>query len=265
MNKTNGKVYFVGGGPGDPELLTLKAKRIIEESDVVIYANSLVPEEVVSYANDNAEVYGSKTMTLPQIMEVTLKAVSEGKTVARVQSGDPSIYGAILEQMRILESEDIDYEIIPGVSSAFAAAAVLKAELTVPEISQSIIMTRAEGRVSLPPGEDLKSLASHGCSLVIFLSVTRMTKIVRELRSAGYTKDTPIAVAYRVGWPEELIIRGTLADIAAKVREAKIPLQAVIIVGQAVTPDVRLPDSTSLLLYTSLTLGCLAILLYRSG
>ena len=111
MNKTNGKVYFVGGGPGDPELLTLKAKRIIEESDVVIYADSLVPAEVVSYANDNAEVYGSKTMTLPKIMEVTLKAVSEGKTVARVQSGDPSIYGAILEQMRILESEDIDYEI----------------------------------------------------------------------------------------------------------------------------------------------------------
>ena len=244
MNKMNGKVYFVGGGPGDPELLTLKAKRIIEESDVVIYADSLVPEEVVAYANENAEVYGSKTMALPQIMEVTLKAVSEGKTVARVQSGDPSIYGAILEQMRILESENIDYEIIPGVSSAFAAAAVLKAELTVPEISQSIIMTRAEGRVSLPEGEDLKSLASHGCSLVIFLSVTRMTKIVRELRSAGYSKDTPIAVAYRVGWPEELVIRGTLADIAAKVREAKITLQAVIIVGQAVNPDVRLPDST---------------------
>tara|TARA_B100001123_G_scaffold60559_2_gene65650 strand:+ start:1642 stop:2505 length:864 start_codon:yes stop_codon:yes gene_type:complete len=244
MNKMNGKVYFVGGGPGDPELLTLKAKRIIEESDVVIYADSLVPEEVVAYANENAEVYGSKTMALPQIMEVTLKAVSEGKTVARVQSGDPSIYGAILEQMRILESENIDYEIIPGVSSAFAAAAVLKAELTVPEISQSIIMTRAEGRVSLPEGEDLKSLASHGCSLVIFLSVTRMTKIVRELRSAGYSKDTPIAVAYRVGWPEELVIRGTLADIAAKVREAKITLQAVIIVGQAVNPDVRLPDLT---------------------
>ena len=244
MNKMNGKVYFVGGGPGDPELLTLKAKRIIEESDVVIYADSLVPEEVVAYANENAEVYGSKTMALPQIMEVTLKAVSEGKTVARVQSGDPSIYGAILEQMRILESENIDYEIIPGVSSAFAAAAVLKAELTVPEISQSIIMTRAEGRVSLPEGEDLKSLASHGCSLVIFLSVTRMTKIARELRSAGYSKDTPIAVAYRVGWPEELVIRGTLADIAAKVREAKITLQAVIIVGQAVNPDVRLPDAT---------------------
>ena len=154
MNKMNGKVYFVGGGPGDPELLTLKAKRIIEESDVVIYADSLVPEEVVAYANENADVYGSKTMTLPQIMEVTLKAVSEGKTVARVQSGDPSIYGAILEQMRILESENIDYEIIPGVSSAFAAAAVLKAELIVPEISQSILMTRAEGRVSLPEGED---------------------------------------------------------------------------------------------------------------
>ena len=241
MADTKGKVYFVGGGPGDPELLTLKAKRIIEEADVVIYADSLVPAEVVAYANANAQVYGSKVLTLPQIMDITLQAVADGKIVARVQSGDPSIYGAITEQMRILEREEIEYEIIPGVSSAFAAAAVLKAELTVPEISQSIIMTRAEGRVSLPPGEELKGLAAHGCSLVIFLSVTRMTKIVRELRSAGYPKDTHIAVAYRVGWPEEKIIRGTLTDIAAKVREAKITLQAVIIVGEAVNPEVRGP------------------------
>ena len=243
MTDKKGKVYFVGGGPGDPELLTLKAKRIIEEADVVIYADSLVPPEVAAFASPTAEVHGSKTLTLPEIMDLTLPAVRQGKTVARVQSGDPSIYGAILEQMRILEREEVDYEIIPGVSSAFAAAAVLKAELTVPEVSQSVIMTRAQGRVAMPPGEQLKDLAAHGCSLVIFLSVTRMTKIVRELRSAGYSKDTPVAVVYRVGWPEQKIIRGTLTDIAAKVRESKINLQALVFVGEAVNPELRNPNA----------------------
>jgi precorrin-4/cobalt-precorrin-4 C11-methyltransferase len=148
----------------------------------------------------------------------------------------------MIEQMRILESESIEYEVIPGVSSAFAAAAVLKAELTVPEVSQSVIMTRAEGRVAMPPKEQLKDLAAHGCTLVIFLSITRTTRIVRELRAAGYSKNTPIAVVYRVGWPEEQIIRGTLSDIAAKVREAKITLQALILVGPALDPALRQPD-----------------------
>ena len=242
MTDNKGKVYFVGGGPGDPELLTLKAKRIIEEADVVLYADSLVPPEVVGFANPKAEVHGSKTLTLPEITSLMVQAAKQGKRVARVQSGDPAIYGATLEQMRILERESIDYEIIPGVSSAFAAAAVLKAELTVPGGSQTVIMTRAEGRVSMPPGEQLRDLAAHGCSLVIFLSVTRMTKIVRELRGAGYPKETPMAVVYRVGWPDEKIIRGTLTDIAAKVREAKINLQALVMVGEAVNPALRTPD-----------------------
>ena len=242
MTDTQGKVYIVGGGPGDPELLTLKAKRIIEEADVVIYADSLVPPEVVNFARATAEVYGSKTLTLPQIMELTLEAVRQGKTVARVQSGDPSIYGAILEQMRILEREGVEYEIIPGVSSAFAAAAVLKAELTVPGGSQSVILTRAEGRVPMPTGEQLRELAAHQSTLVIFLSVTRMTKVSRDLRAAGYPKGTPVAVAYRIGWPDELIIRGDLTDIAAKVREAKINRQALVLVGEAVNPDLRSPD-----------------------
>lgn len=242
MSDKQGKVYFVGGGPGDPELLTLKAKRIIEQADVVLYADSLVSPEVAAFASVTAEVHGSKTLALPQIMELMLKAVKEGKTVARIQSGDPSIYGAILEQMRILEREGIDYEIIPGVSSAFAAAAVLKTELTVPGGSQTVILTRAEGRVAMPSGEQLRDLAAHGSSLVIFLSVTRMTKVVRELRAAGYAKETPVAVVYRVGWPEELIIRGTLTDIAAKVRESKITLQALVMVGEAMHPDLRSPD-----------------------
>ncbi|MEE3249871.1 MAG: cobalt-precorrin-4/precorrin-4 C(11)-methyltransferase, partial [Chloroflexota bacterium] len=167
---SNGKVYIVGGGPGDPELLTLKAKRIIESADVIIFADSLVPPEVVGFAKEGAKVVGSKEMNLDEIMDLELGAVREGKTVARVQSGDPSIYGAILEQMRVLEQEGVEYEIIPGVSAAFAAAAVLKSELTVPEKSQTIIMTRMEGRVAMPEGEQLKDLAAHGCTMVIFLS-----------------------------------------------------------------------------------------------
>ena len=245
MIETKGKVYIVGGGPGDPELLTLKAKRIIESADVVIFADSLVPPEVVAFAKEGAQVVGSKELNLDQIMELELNSAREGKTVARVQSGDPSIYGAILEQMRILDQEGIDYEIIPGVSAAFAAAAVLKAELTVPEKSQTVIMTRMEGRVAMPPGEQLKDLAAHGCTMVIFLSITRMTKVVRELTSSGYTVDTPVAVVYRVGWPDELVIRGTLKDIAGKVRAAKITLQALIIVGDAVDTGMNSAGAVS--------------------
>ena len=242
MSDQRGKVYFVGSGPGDPELITVKAMRIIAEADVVVYADSLVPEEIAGFAKSTADVHGSKNMALPEIMEIMLRAVAEGKTVARVQSGDPSVYGAILEQMRVLERKGVDYEIIPGVSAAFAAAAVLKTELTVPEVSQTIIFTRTEGRVAMPPKEQLQDLAAHGCSLVIFLSVTRMTKVVRELRSAGYTRETPVAVVYRVGWPEETVIRGTLADIAAKVRESKINRQALVMVGEAMNPDLRSPE-----------------------
>jgi len=242
---SNGKVYIVGGGPGDPELLTLKAKRIIESADVIIFADSLVPPEVVGFAKEGAKVVGSKEMNLDEIMDLELGAVREGKTVARVQSGDPSIYGAILEQMRVLEQEGVEYEIIPGVSAAFAAAAVLNLELTVPEKSQTIIMTRMEGRVAMPEGEQLKDLAAHGCTMVIFLSITRMTKVVRELTSSGYTEDTPVAVVYRVGWPDQLIIRGTLKDIADKVRAAKITLQALIIVGDAVDPGLDAAGAVS--------------------
>lgn len=238
MIDTQGKVYIVGGGPGDPELLTLKAKRIIESADVVIFADSLVPPQIVEFAKEGAQVIGSSELNLDQIMELELNAVKEGKVVARIQSGDPSIYGAILEQMRILDDAGVEFEIIPGVSAAFAAAAVLKSEFTVPEKSQTIIMTRMEGRVAMPEGEQLKDLAAHGCTMVIFLSITRMTKVVRELTSSGYTEDTPVAVVYRVGWSDELIIRGTLKDIAAKVRAAKITLQALIIVGDAVDPGL---------------------------
>ena len=238
-----GKVYIIGAGPGDPELLTLKAKRLIEQSDVIIYADSLVPAEIAAFAKPGARVYGSKEMALPEIMAVTLQAAADGQQVARIQSGDPSLYGATLEQMRILQAQGVEYEIIPGVSAAFAAAAVLKAELTVPEVSQTVIMTRAEGRVPMPAGEQLTDLARHGSTLVIFLSVTRMFRIAAQLQEAGYAPDTPVAVAYRVGWPDQRIIRGVLSDIAEKVRAAKITLQALIIVGKAVDPELLDPDA----------------------
>ena len=240
-----GKVYIIGAGPGDPELLTLKAKRLIEQADVIIYADSLVPPEIAAFAKPGARVYGSKEMALPKIMAVTLQAAAAGQQVARIQSGDPSLYGATLEQMRILQAQGVDYEIIPGVSAAFAAAAVLKAELTVPEVSQTVIMTRAEGRVPMPAGEQLTDLARHGSTLVIFLSVTRMFRIAAQLQDAGYAPDTPVAVAYRVGWPDQQIIRGALSDIAEKVRAAKITLQALIIVGKAVDPQLLDPDAAS--------------------
>ena len=242
MASEKGKVYIVGGGPGDPELLTLKAKRIIESADVVIYANSLVHPSVVDFARPGAEVHGSQSLSLDEIMELVITAVGQGKTVARIQSGDPAIYGAILEQMRVLEREGIDYEIIPGVSSAFAAAACLKVELTAPEVSQTVIMTRAEGRIPMPAGEQLRELAAHGSTLVIFLSIPRMARIARELRASGYPKETPVAVVYRVGWPDEKVIRGTLADIATKVRAAKITRQALILVGKVLDPALRQPD-----------------------
>ncbi len=237
-----GKVYFIGGGPGDPELLTLKAKRLIEAADVVIYADSLVHPSIVEFAGADAEVYGSKELNLDEIMALTLEAVAAGKTVARIQSGDPSVYGAMLEQMRALERAGVAYEIIPGVSAAFAAAARLKVELTVPDVAQTVIMTRAQGRIAMPPREQLQDLAAHGCTLIIFLGITRMPRIVRDLEAAGYPQDTPVAIAYRVGWEDEQIIRGTLADIAGKVRDAKITRQALVLVGRAVDPALRNPD-----------------------
>ena len=250
-----GKVFFIGGGPGDPELLTLKAKRIIDSADVIIYADSLVHPSVCDGAKEGAQIVGSKTLTLDEITDLMINAASDGKLVARVQSGDPSIYGAVLEQMRLLEAAGVEYEIVPGVSAAFAAAAVLKTEFTVPEVSQTVIFTRLEGRVAMPSGEKLRDLAKHGCTLVLFLSITRINKVVSELKAGAYDDDTPVAVVYRVGWPDEMVITGTLSDIAPKVKRAGITLQALVLVGAAFAPDIRrleaVGESASSHLYSS--------------
>jgi precorrin-4/cobalt-precorrin-4 C11-methyltransferase len=242
---SNGKVCFIGGGPGDPELLTLKAKRIIDSADVIIYADSLVHPSVCDGAKKGAQIIGSKTLTLEEITDLMINAASDGKLVARVQSGDPSIYGAVLEQMRLLEAAGVEYEIVPGVSAAFAAAAVLKTEFTVPELSQTVIFTRLEGRVAMPSGEKLRDLAVHGCTLVLFLSITRINKVVSELKAGAYDDDTPVAVVYRVGWPDEMVITGTLGDIAPKVKRAGLTLQSLVLVGAAFDTDIRRMESVN--------------------
>jgi precorrin-4/cobalt-precorrin-4 C11-methyltransferase len=234
-----GKVFFIGAGPGDPELLTIKGQRLIASADLVLYADSLVSPEVVALARPNAEVLGSASLTLEQIVERMLAAVEAGLTVARVHSGDPALYGALHEQLVALEAAGVEYEIVPGVSSVFAAASELHAELTVPGLAQTVILTRLPGRTETVEGERLAELARHGATMAIFLSVTAIQRVVEELRRGGYPAETPAAVVYRATWPDQELLRGTLADIAALVHKRGLKRQALILVGQALDPAIR--------------------------
>jgi precorrin-4 C11-methyltransferase len=234
-----GVVHFIGAGPGDPELLTLKAQRLIAQADVIIYAGSLVNVGVLAHARPDAEIHSSAGMKLGEQVALMRAAVEKGRTVARLHTGDPSVYGAIAEQMRELDRAGISYEVIPGVSSASAAAASLKLELTVPEGTQTVIFTRLAGRTPVPDTESLRLLAAHRSSLVIFLSVGMIERVVEELYAAGYAAGMPVAVVYRASWPDELIVRGTLAGIVAKVQAAEITHQALIIVSPALRCDAR--------------------------
>lgn len=238
-------VAFVGAGPGDPELLTLKAQRLIARADVLIYADSLVSPEVCQFAKAEATIYGSANLTLETLMEIMLQAVAQGQFVVRLQSGDPALYGAIHEQRTILDRNGIPYIIVPGVSSVFAAAAALGVELTVPDVAQSLILTRHAGRVSMPEKETLRSFAAHGTTLCIFLSITRVRQVVAELLSGGYTPETPAAVVYRATWPDQKIIRSTLATLVQDVKQARIARQALIMVGWALdTETTHAADSS---------------------
>ncbi len=225
------QVYFIGAGPGDPELITIKGRRIIEEADVIIYADSLIDPRVCSFARKDAEIHGSASMTLDEIMEIILSAVKRGKTVARLQSGDSSIYGALQEQMVVLEEHGIKYDIVPGVSSLCAAAASLRTELTIPQLSQTVIITRTGGRTPVPEKESLRNLATHQATLAIFLSVSLIERVVEELCDGGYSSETPVAVVYRASWNDEIVIRSTLKDIVKEVRALGIKRQALILVG----------------------------------
>ena len=226
-------VYFIGAGPGDPELLTLKAARVISDCPVCLYAGSLVPEAVVARAPKGARVLDTAPMTLDDTHAEILAAHRRGQDVARVHSGDPSLYGAIAEQIRRLEADGIAHEIIPGVPAYAAAAAALGQELTIPEVAQSIVLTRVSMKsTSMPPGETLENFARTGATLAIHLGVRALRDIERKL-SPHYGADCPVVVAYRVGWPDQMFIRGTLTDIQSKVRAEKITRTALILIGPA--------------------------------
>ncbi|MGH6760126.1 MAG: precorrin-4 C(11)-methyltransferase [Phyllobacterium sp.] len=231
------RVHFIGAGPGAPDLITVRGLKLIQSCPVCLYAGSLVPEAVVAEVPEGARVVDTSTLTLDEIIAEFEQAKEAGKDVARVHSGDPSIYGAIAEQMRRLDALGIDYDVTPGVPAFAAAAAALNKELTVPEVCQTIILTRTSMKSSgMPEGEDLETLGRSGATLIIHLSIRNMAKIEQELTPL-YGPDCPIIVAYRVGWPDERFIKGTLADFAEKVRAAKLTRTAMIFVGKGLSTD----------------------------
>jgi precorrin-4/cobalt-precorrin-4 C11-methyltransferase len=226
----NHPIFFVGAGPGDPELITVKGRRLIAEADRIVYAGSLVPEVLFEARKEEAEIFNSASLSLQETHSLLVEAHRRGDRVVRLHTGDPSLYGAIQEQMELLDREGIPYEVVPGVSAVFAAAAALRQELTLPEVSQTLILTRMEGRTPVPERERLQTLASHRATLAIYLSVQSIEKVVETL-TLEYPSETPVVVAYRVGWPDEALVEGTLADIAERVHAAGVKRQAVILVG----------------------------------
>lgn len=230
------KVYFIGAGPGDPELITLKGRRLLDEADVIIYAGSLVNPALLD--GTKAEIYNSATMTLNEIIEIIKDSFLEGKTVARLHTGDPSIYSAISEQIERLRQLNIEYKIVPGVSSAMAGASVLGQELTIPEISQTVIFTRLEGRTPVPEGEKLSELSRHRATMVIFLSAGMIERVKEELLQ-GYPEDTPVAIVEKATWPEQRIIRGRLKELDILVKEAGIKKTALIYVGETLKASLE--------------------------
>jgi len=223
-------VYFIGAGPGDVDLITVRGRDILSQADIVIYAGSLVSSEHLKFCKKEVKAYNSAKMTLQEVIEVIKNLKDEDKLVVRLHTGDPSIYGAIKEQMDELDKLEIDYKVIPGVSSFTAAASAIKSEFTLPKVTQTVILTRVEGRTPVPETEDLERLAKIGASMAIFLSVNMIDKVVAKLR-LGYGRNVPIAVVERATWEDERIIIGTLDDITQKVKEENITKCAQILVG----------------------------------
>lgn len=227
-------VYFIGAGPGDVDLITVKGRNMLACSDVVIYAGSLVSNKHLEFCKKEAKIYNSASMTLDEVIEVMIRANEEGKNIARLHTGDPSIYGAIKEQMLELDKNHITYEVIPGVSSFTAAAAAIKGEFTLPGVTQTVVLTRVEGRTPVPLREDLENIARLGASMAIFLSIAMIDKVVEKLK-AGYGRNVPVAVIERATWEDERVIIGTLDDIGEKVKSAGIKKCAQILVGDFIS------------------------------
>lgn len=224
-------VHFVGAGSGAADLITLRGKQMLEQADVVIYAGSLVNPELLHYCKEECEIHNSAKMTLEQVIEVIEKAEAKKKTTVRLHTGDPCLYGAIREQMDRLEEKNISYDYCPGVSSFCGAAAALKAEYTLPEVSQSVVITRMAGRTPVPDTESIEQWAAHQATMVIFLSMGQIKEVERQLQNGGYAKDTPAAIVYKATWPEEKVFRCTVATLEETARENNITKTALIVVG----------------------------------
>jgi precorrin-4/cobalt-precorrin-4 C11-methyltransferase len=225
-------VYIVGAGPGDPELLTIKAQRLLSQADVILYANSLVPQQILSWTRPDAERIGTATLTLEKILPLMVDRVRAGKSVVRLQSGDPSLYSAIHEQMQMLGQAEVPFEVVPGISAYQSAAAKLNAELTIPGLVQSIILTRISGRTQVPEAENLASLAAHKASLCLYLSA-RHVEASQEQLMLHYEPDTPVAICFRLGWPDEQIWLVPLEQMAQTTREQDLIRTTMYIVSPA--------------------------------
>ncbi|RTQ96268.1 precorrin-4 C(11)-methyltransferase [Lysinibacillus telephonicus] len=233
------KIWIVGAGPGDPDLITVKGLEILQKADVVMYTDSLVNEELIAKAKPGAEIIRTAGMHLEEMVDIMVDRVKNGKMIARMHTGDPAMYGAIMEQVALLKTHGIGYEVIPGVSSVFASAAAIGAELTIPDLTQTLILTRAEGRTPVPEFEKLRLLASHHCTIALFLSATLTKKIVKELQEAGWADNTPVAVIQRATWPDQKIVRTTLSELDEAMRVNGIRKHAMILAGWALDPDIH--------------------------
>ena len=230
-------VHFIGAGPGAADLITLRGARLLGEADVIIYAGSLVNPALLDYKKAGCAVYDSASMTLEQVLAVVQEAEGAGKTTVRLHTGDPSLYGAIREQMDALDRLGIPYDVTPGVSSFSGAAAALNAEYTLPEVSQSVIITRMAGRTPVPERERLRTLAAHGCTMVLFLSTGLLEEVEEELAAGGYAPDTPAAIVYKATWPEEKVYRCTVSTLAETARKNGVTKTALITVGHFLGDD----------------------------
>lgn len=233
-------IHFVGAGCGAPDLITLRGKSFLETADVIIYAGSLVNPDLLAFARPDCAVYNSAYMTLEDVTDVMLQAEQEGKQTVRLHTGDPSLYGAIREQMDILTAHGIAFDICPGVSSFCGAAAALRAEYTLPEVSQTVIITRMAGRTPVPERESIRSLAAHGATMVVFLSTGMLERLSAELIAGGYPADTPAAIVYKASWQDEKVCRCTVADLAQTAAVHGISKTALITVGKFLSDDYAL-------------------------
>lgn len=230
-------VHIVGAGCGAPDLITLRGKRFLEEADVIVYAGSLVNRELLQFAKPDCAIYNSAEMTLEEILAVVCAAERAGKTTVRLHTGDPSLYGAIGEQMREFDRHGIDYDITPGVSAFSGAAAALKTEYTLPDVSQTVIISRAAGNTPVPEAESLRSLASHRATMVLFLSAGLLEQVTAELIAGGYPPETPAAIVYKATWNDEKVCRCTVATLAETAKQNGITKTALITVGGFLTSD----------------------------